>query len=127
MLLLPKVVKSPSSSRKLTPACVCGCDICKIAWSGRAHGQSGVWDNLAEQHNQRKRTHTILIIKTNQTMKSMTKYELADAAGVSAATFRRWLKTDRAFLEANHIHPRTKILPPKVVKYLCEKYCIEVC
>jgi len=72
-------------------------------------------------------THTILIIKTNQTMKSMTKYELADAAGVSAATFRRWLKTDRAFLEANHIHPRTKILPPKVVKYLCEKYCIEVC
>lgn len=59
-------------------------------------------------------------------MKSMTKYELASAAGVSAATFRRWLKTDSAFLEANQITPRSKILPPKVVKYLCEKYCIEV-
>jgi hypothetical protein len=29
-------------------------------------------------------------------------------------------------LEANQINSRTKILPPKVVKYLCEKYCIEV-
>lgn len=56
----------------------------------------------------------------------MTKFELAAAAGVSAATFRRWLKTDRAFLEASQITSRTKILPPKVVKYLCEKYCIEV-
>ena len=32
-------------------------------------------------------------------MKSMCKYELALAAGVSPSTFRRWLKTDREFLE----------------------------
>ena len=57
-------------------------------------------------------------------MKSMTKFELAQTAGVSPATFRRWLKTDKAFLDANGIAPRTKILPPIVVKYLCEKYCI---
>jgi DeoR/GlpR family transcriptional regulator of sugar metabolism len=59
-------------------------------------------------------------------MKSMSKYELAEAAGVSAATFRRWLKTDRAFLEANGITPKTKILPPNVVQYLCDKYCIDI-
>ena len=59
-------------------------------------------------------------------MKSYTKIELARAAGVSGETFRRWLHTDAAFLRANHITPKTKILPPHVVKYLCEKYDIEV-
>ena len=59
-------------------------------------------------------------------MKSYTKAQLADAAGVSPETFRRWLKTDRAFLEANGIRPTTKLFPPNVVKYLCEKYGIEI-
>ena len=59
-------------------------------------------------------------------MKAYTKIELARAAGVSSETFRRWLRTDEAYLRANGIHSRTKILPPKVVKYLCEKYDIEV-
>ena len=59
-------------------------------------------------------------------MKSYTKIELARAAGVSGETFRRWLRTDADFLRANHITPKTKILPPHVVKYLCEKYDIEV-
>ena len=59
-------------------------------------------------------------------MKSRTKIELSRAAGVSPETFRRWLKTDRAFLEANGIRPTTKLFPPKVVKYLCEKYAIDI-
>jgi hypothetical protein len=59
-------------------------------------------------------------------MKSYTKAQLADAAGVSAETFRRWLKTDRAFLEANGIRSTTKLFPPRVVKYLCEKYAIDL-
>ena len=59
-------------------------------------------------------------------MRSCTKSELSRAAGVSPETFRRWLKTDRAFLEANGIRSTTKLFPPKVVKYLCEKYCIEI-
>ncbi len=59
-------------------------------------------------------------------MKSHTKIELARAAGVCPDTFRRWLKTDRAFLEANGITRTTKLFPPKVVKYICEKYCIEL-
>ena len=59
-------------------------------------------------------------------MKAFSKIELARAAGVSGETFRRWLRTDRAFLEAHNITPKTKLLPPKVVKYLCEKYDIEM-
>ena len=59
-------------------------------------------------------------------MKACSKYELAQAAGVSTETFRRWLKTDREFLRANNVQPKTKYLPPVVVKYLCEKYCIDI-
>ena len=59
-------------------------------------------------------------------MKAMSKFELAEAAGVSTETFRRWLRSDKAYFEANNISPSAKILPPKVVKYLCEKYCIDV-
>ena len=59
-------------------------------------------------------------------MKSYSKIELARAAGVSGETFRRWLRTDAAYLRAIQITPKTKLLPPLVVKYLCEKYDIEV-
>ena len=59
-------------------------------------------------------------------MRSYTKSELSRAAGVSPETFRRWLRSDRAFLAANGIRSTTKLFPPKVVKYLCEKYCIEI-
>ena len=59
-------------------------------------------------------------------MKSYTKIELARAAGVSGETFRRWLRSDHAFLEAHHITPKTKMLPPIVVRYLCDKYDIEL-
>lgn len=59
-------------------------------------------------------------------MKSYTKAQLAYAAGVSVVTFRRWLKSDEVFLRANNISASTKLLPPNVVRYLCEKYDIEL-
>lgn len=59
-------------------------------------------------------------------MRSYTKSELSRAAGVSAETFRRWLRSDRAFLAANGIRSTTKLFPPKVVKYLCKKYAIDL-
>ena len=59
-------------------------------------------------------------------MKSMLKSELAAAAGVSGKTFRRWLLTDEKFLCEKGVKPKTKMLPPNVVKYLIEKYCIDV-
>lgn len=57
--------------------------------------------------------------------KSMYKYELANAAGVSIDTFRSWLKSDKAFLTSMGITPRQQLLPPKAVRYLCEKYDID--
>ena len=59
-------------------------------------------------------------------MKAYTKVELAAAAGVSTQTFRRWLKTDEPYLCAHNVRSTTKLLPPKVVRYLCDKYAIDL-
>lgn len=58
--------------------------------------------------------------------KARTKTELARAAGVSTETFRRWLMTDQEFLRAHGVGPTSKILPPRVVEYLCDKYSIDL-
>jgi len=60
------------------------------------------------------------------TYKSMYKYELAMAAGVSTDTFRRWLISDRDVFEAMGISPKQHLLPPVAVRYICEKYVIEI-
>ena len=59
-------------------------------------------------------------------MKAMSKAELANAAGVSRDTFRRWLKTDAEYLRSQDVKPTAKVLPPQVVNHLIDKYCIEV-
>lgn len=56
----------------------------------------------------------------------MLKNELAAAAGVSRKTFRRWLEADAEFLREQGVKPKAKMLPPNVVKYLIEKYCIDL-
>ena len=58
--------------------------------------------------------------------KAMYKNELARAAGVSTAVFRTWMKSDKKALEAMGITPRQQLLPPVAVRYLCEKYVIDV-
>ena len=60
------------------------------------------------------------------TYKAMYKYELARAAGVSSETFRRWLHSDTEALTAFGVTPRQQLLPPVAVRYLCEKYDIDV-
>jgi len=60
------------------------------------------------------------------TYKSMYKSELARAAGASSDTFRRWLQSDRAALQAMGVTPHQHILPPVAVRYLCEKYAIDI-
>jgi hypothetical protein len=57
--------------------------------------------------------------------KAMYKNELARAAGVSLATFRAWLKSDKQAMDAMGITPRQQLLPPVAVRYLCEKYDID--
>ena len=59
-------------------------------------------------------------------MKAMLKSELAAAAGVTCDTFRRWLHSDAEYLRSQGLNPKTKILPPQVVRYLCEKSDIEL-
>ena len=59
-------------------------------------------------------------------MRAMSKSELADAAGVSRETFRRWLQTDAGYLAQQSVKPTAKVLPPQVVNYLIDKYCIEL-
>jgi len=55
--------------------------------------------------------------------KSMYKYELADAAGVSSQTFRRWLIADRDVLSAMGISVKQKQLPhPKRHLYLFDAF-----
>ena len=39
---------------------------------------------------------------------------------------RRRLQSDADYLRLQGIGPKAKMLPPQVVRYLCEKYDIEV-
>ncbi|MDO4727070.1 MAG: hypothetical protein Q4A56_07635 [Porphyromonadaceae bacterium] len=49
----------------------------------------------------------------------MYKQELARAAGVTLQVLRKWLKDDNIELPKKY-----KMLPPHIVKFLCEKYVI---
>ena len=58
--------------------------------------------------------------------KSMLKSELAAAAGVSLSTFSSWLRNDQDIIRSLNLSKRAKYLPPRLVRYLCEKYDIEL-
>ncbi len=55
---------------------------------------------------------------------AMYSYELADAAGVSRPTFRKWLIAEKDELNKMGYNISMRIMPPQVVRYLCEKYVI---
>ena len=55
-------------------------------------------------------------------MKAMLKSELAREAGVSVRTFNRWCKPYHK--ELVKMGSRMKLLPPKIVAYLTDKFCI---
>ena len=56
----------------------------------------------------------------------MLKSELAREAGVSVKTFNRWCKPYRKQLLKMGWRPRMKLLPPKVVAFITETFCIDV-
>ena len=58
--------------------------------------------------------------------KFISKKTLAELAGVSPRTFRRYLQTRRHILDAMGITPQTQKLPPRAVRYICEDYCIDL-
>ncbi len=59
-------------------------------------------------------------------MKSMLKSELAREAGVSVKTLNRWCKPYRKELTEIGWNPRMKLLPPKIVAFMVETFCIDV-
>ena len=56
----------------------------------------------------------------------ISKSTLARLADVSPRTFRRYLATRREVLTCLGVTPRTQKLPPYVVRYICEDYCIDL-
>lgn len=59
-------------------------------------------------------------------IKSMLKSELAKLAGVSESTFKRWLHRHDAELLVLGVTPRTKLIPPNAVRWICEQYGIDL-
>ena len=55
----------------------------------------------------------------------MSKQQLADRAGVSINTLNRWCKPFSKELEAMGLPPKARVLPPNIVKFIAEKFCIE--
>ena len=56
----------------------------------------------------------------------MLKSELAREAGVSVKTLNRWCKPYRKELTEMGWNPRMKLLPPKIVAFMVETFCIDV-
>ena len=59
-------------------------------------------------------------------MKAMSKQQLADAAGVSVTTLMNWCRAYQGELEAIGLKPNMRVLPPNVVKFIAETFCIDV-
>ena len=57
----------------------------------------------------------------------MTRLQLAASAGVDARTLRNWIKPYQKQLWEMGM-PRGKgALPPNVVKWIADRYCIDIC
>ncbi len=65
-------------------------------------------------------------MKIRTRMKAMSKSELADCAGVTVKTLMNWCRPFREDLAALGMNPRAKKLPPHIVTFFIEKFCIDV-
>ena len=59
-------------------------------------------------------------------MKSMSKQQLADKAGVSLNTLNRWCKPFRQELEVLGLQPNARMLPPVVIKFIADKFDLDL-
>ena len=59
-------------------------------------------------------------------MKAMTKQQLADCAGVTTKTLMNWCEQYMSELQAMGMQPHMKVLPPHIVRFLKEKFSIDV-
>lgn len=58
--------------------------------------------------------------------KAMYKSRLASKVGVSRRTFYTWIQNDLSALEQMGVKRTSKLLTPKAVEYLCDKYSISL-
>ena len=59
-------------------------------------------------------------------MKAMTKQQLAQCAGVTVRTLFNWCRPYRKELARMGLKPKDRVLPPRIVKFIAEKFCIDV-
>ena len=59
-------------------------------------------------------------------MKAMSKQQLADAAGVTTKTLMSWCDPYMKELESMGLLPNMKVLPPHIVRFISEKFCIDL-
>jgi hypothetical protein len=59
-------------------------------------------------------------------MKSMSKQQLADKAGVSLNKLNKWCKPIQNELLQLGMIPGARILPPVVVKFIADRFCIDL-
>lgn len=59
-------------------------------------------------------------------MRAMTKQQLAESAGVTTKTLMSWCGPFLKELEAMGMQPNMKVLPPHIVRFITEKFCIDV-
>ena len=59
-------------------------------------------------------------------MIAMSKQQLADAAGVSVNTLMNWCRPYRQELAQMGLLPNAKVLPPHIVKFISDTFCIDV-
>ena len=56
----------------------------------------------------------------------MSKQQLADKAGVSLNTLNKWCKPIQKELLQLGMIPGARMLPPVVVKFIAERFCIDL-
>jgi hypothetical protein len=59
-------------------------------------------------------------------MKAMTRKQLATYAGVDARTLRSWIKPHRRKLIKMGMPEGRGVLPPNVVEWIMDQYCIRI-
>ena len=58
-------------------------------------------------------------------MKAMTRQQLAVCAGVDVRTLHNWMRPYRELLIQMGMPKGKGALPPNVVKWICDRYCID--
>ena len=56
----------------------------------------------------------------------MSKQQLADRAGVTVQTLMNWCRRFDDELTVMGLQPNAKVLPPHIVKFISEKFAIDI-